>query len=101
MGLDIGERLLGSGGANFGLRSGAETFGDVGPHLDAALGVRTRQRLSVGIGDHKFHPSKAGCDHVVDGVAARTAHTEYGDTRLEFGEIWNSEIDGHGGHPIL
>ena len=54
MGLDVGHRLLGGGGADLGLGTRAETFGDVGAHLDAALGGRARQRLRVGIGDDEL-----------------------------------------------
>ena len=101
MGLDVGHGLFGGGGANLGLRSGAEAFGDVGPHLDAALGGRARQGLRVGVGDHELDALETAFDHVVDGVAAGSADTEYGDARLEFGEIRNSEVDGHGSLPIL
>src|SRR4029078_8489794 len=40
-------------------------------------------------------------DHVVDGIAAGPPDTEYGDARLEFGQIRNSEVYGHGAVPFL
>ena len=96
MSLDVGHRLLGGGGADLGLRACAESFGDVGSHLNAALGGRARQGLRVGVGDDELDALQTAFDHVVDGIAARPADTEYGDARLEFGEIRNSEIDRHG-----
>ena len=82
--------------ADVGLGAGAETFGDMDAHLDAALGARAQQSLRIGVGDHELDAAQAGGDHVVDGVAARSAHTKHGDPRLELGEIWNLEIDRHG-----
>ena len=97
MRLDVGHGLFGGGRADVGLGAGAEAFGDMGAHLDAALGARAQQRLGVGVGDDELDAAQARGDHVVDGVAARSAHTEHGDPRLELGEIWNLEIDRHGG----
>jgi hypothetical protein len=101
MGLDVGHCLFGRGSTDFRLRASAETLGHVGSHLNAALAVRARQRLRVGVGDDELDALETAFDHVVDGIAAGTADTEYGDARFEFGQIWNSEVDGHGGHPIL
>ena len=38
--LDLGDRLLGGGAADFGPRAGAEALGDVRPELDAVFGHR-------------------------------------------------------------
>jgi hypothetical protein len=101
MGLDVGHGLFGGGRADLGLRPGAEPFGHVGAHLDAALRTRARERLGVGVGDDELDAPETRRNHVVDGVAAGSADTEYGDARLEFSEIWNSEVNGHGRLPIL
>ena len=101
MGLDVGHGLFRGSGANFRLRSGTETFGDIRAHLNAAFGARARQSLRVGIGDHELNALQTAFDHVVDGVAACAADTEYGDARLEFSQVRNSEVDGHGRLPIL
>ena len=97
MRLDVGHGLFGGGRSDVRLGAGAEAFGDMGAHLNAALGARAQQRLGVGVGDDELDAAQARGDHVVDGVAARSAHTEHGDPRLELGEIWNLEIDRHGG----
>ncbi len=101
MGLDVGHGLLGRGRADLRLGAGTETFGDVGAHLNAALGGRAHQGLRVGVGDDELHALEAAFDHVVDGVAAGAAHSEHGNARLEFGQIWNSEVDSHGGFQSL
>ena len=97
MRLDVGHGFFSRRRADVGLGAGAEAFGDMGAHLDAALGARAQQCLRIGVGDDELDAAQAGGDHVVDGVAARSAHTEHGDPRLELGEIWNLEIDRHGG----
>ena len=48
---DFVDHLLGRGAADFRLRAGAETLGDLHAHLDDALGLGHGQRLRVGIGD--------------------------------------------------
>ncbi len=48
---DLVDHFLGGGAPDFGLRAGAETFGDLHAHLDDALGLRHGQRLGIGIGD--------------------------------------------------
>ena len=97
MRLDVGHRLFRRRRADVRLGARAEALGHVVAHLNAALGARAQQRLGVGVGDHKLDTAQAGGDHVVDGIAARSAHTEHGDPRLELGEIWNLEIDRHSG----
>ena len=55
------------------------------------------QRLGVGVGDHELHPFQARADHVVDGVAARPAHAENGDARLQlFALIGHDQVQCHG-----
>src|SRR5262245_3926093 len=99
MRLDVGHRLFGGRGADLWLGARAETLGDVRAHLDAPLGGRASQSLRVGVGDHELDPLEAAFDHVVDGIAAGPADTEYRYARLEFGQIRNSQIDGHGAVP--
>ncbi len=45
------------------------------------------RRLSVGVGDDEIDPGEAGRDHVVDGVAARSADTDDGQLGLQIREI--------------
>ena len=93
---DLVDHLLGRGAADVRLRAGAEALGDLNAHLDDALGLRQGERLRVGVGDDEIAAEQAGRDHVVDGVAAGAADTEYGDPRLELPDIGHLEIDGHG-----
>ena len=93
---DLVDHLFGGRAPDFGLRAGAEAFGDLHAHLDDALGLRHGQRLRVGVGDDEVAALQAGRDHVVDGVAAGAADTEHGDPRLEFPDVRHLQIDGHG-----
>ena len=54
MRLDVGHGLFGGGGADVRLGACTEAFGDMGAHLDAALGARAQQRLGVGVGDDEL-----------------------------------------------
>ena len=93
---DLVDHFFRGGAADFGLRSGAETFGHLHAHLHDALGLRHRERLGVGIGDDEIDALQAGGDHIVDGVAARAADTEHGDAGLELTDVGDIQIDGHG-----
>ena len=77
------DRLLGGGAPDIGLRPGAEPLGDVDAHLDTPFRKGLRQGLGVGVGNHEFDAFEMGCDHVVDGIAARAADADDGNTRLE------------------
>ena len=88
--------LLRRGAPDLGLRAGAEALGDLHAHLDDALGLGQGQRLRVGVGDDEVDALQAGLDHVVDGIAARAAHTEHGDARLELADVGQGEVDRHG-----
>ena len=70
--------------AHFGLRAGAEAAGHLHAHLDDAVGLRTGQRLGVGIGDEELDAFEPGLDHVVDGIAAGAADPTHDDARLQF-----------------
>ncbi len=94
--LDFVDDLLRSGSAHIGLRPGAEALGDLRAHLHDAFSLRHGEGLCIGVSDDEVHPLKAGGDHVVDGIAARAADTENGDTRLQLANIGYVEIDGHG-----
>ena len=84
---DLVDHLFGRGAADFRLRAGAETFGDLHAHLHDALGLRHGQRLGVGIGDDEVDALQPGRDHVVDGIAAGAADTEHGDPRLQLPDV--------------
>ncbi len=77
------------------MRAGAETLGDGDAELDDALRFAERQRLRIGIGADEVDPVETRKDHVVHGVAASAADTEYGDAGLQLLDIGDSEIDGH------
>ena len=84
---DFVDDFLRGGGADIGLRTGAEALGDLGAHLHDALRLRHRERLRVGVGDDEIDPLQPGGDHVVDGVAAGAADAEHGDPRLQLADI--------------
>ena len=90
------DHFLRRGGADVRLRAGAEALGDLRAHLHDALRLRHRERLRVGVGDDEIHPLQSGGDHVVDGVATGAAYAEHGNPRLQFANIRDVEIDGHG-----
>ena len=56
---DLVDHLFGGGAADFGLRAGAETLGDLHAHLDDAFGLRHGQRLGVGVGDDELDALQA------------------------------------------
>ncbi len=93
---DLVDRLLGRGAADFRLRAGAKAFGDLHAHLHDALGLRHGKRLRVGIGDDEIDALQSGGDHVVDGISAGAADPEHGDARLQFPNVGDFQIDGHG-----
>ncbi|MNI10177.1 hypothetical protein D3C73_632770 [compost metagenome] len=76
--------LLGGVHADFGVGARAQTLRDRLAQLDATVGLGEAQVLGVGVGDDELHPLKAGVDHVVDGVSARSADAEDDDARLQF-----------------
>src|SRR5271169_401268 len=93
---DLIDHFLCRGCADIGLRAGPEPLGDLGAHLDDALGLRHGQRLRVGIGDDEIDALQSGGDHVVDGIAAGPAYAEYRDPRLQLANVRDVEIDSHG-----
>ena len=72
------------------MRSRTQALGQGRAHLDLAFGQALRQRLGIGIGDHEVNPVEARFDHVGHGIAACPPDAEYGDPRLEFGQIRDS-----------
>ena len=88
-------RFFRGGAADFGLRAGAEAFGDLQAHLDDALGLRRGERLRVGVGDEEIDAGQAGGDHVVDGVAAAAADAANHDAGLQFPQFGSLKIDRH------
>ena len=93
---DFIEHFLGRGGADVRLRTGAETLGDLGAHLDDARRLGHRERLRVGIGDDEIDPLQSGGDHVVDGVTTGSTNSEHGDARFQFTDVGGSKIECHG-----
>ena len=85
---DLGHGFLGAGAADIGLRARAQTFGGGGAQLDAVLGLGLGQSLGVGIGDDEVDAFEARLDHVVDGIAAGTAHAQHGDAGTQFLGLW-------------
>jgi hypothetical protein len=79
-----------------GLRTGAEALGDLSAHLHDALRLGHRERLRVGVSDDKINPLQSGGDHVVDGIAARSADAEYGNPGLQLADVWGCQIECHG-----
>ena len=73
--------------ADIGTRSGAKALRQLSADLNPMLGFGVNQRLRVGVGDQEFDAFELRGDHVVDGIAARTADPEHKNARLEFGEI--------------
>ena len=96
--LDRVKNLLGSGAADVGLRTRAETSCRPHTHLDDLFGAGARhgERLSVGVGDDEVDALEPGVDHVIDGVATRAADTEDGDPRLQFADVEFLRVDVHG-----
>ncbi len=88
--------LLGRGGADIRLRTGAEALRDLRAHLHDALRLGHRQRLRVGIGDDEIDPLQSGGDHVVDGVAAGATTPNTVMRGFSSLNVRNVEIDGHG-----
>ena len=56
---DILDGLLGRGLADLGLRSGAETFGQLDAELEAMSGARDGKRLRIGVGDDEVDARRA------------------------------------------
>ena len=56
---DLVDHLLGGGPSDLGLRARAEALGHLHAHLDDALGLRHRERLGIGVGDHEVDALKA------------------------------------------
>ena len=93
---DFVDRLFGGGAADFRLRAGAETFGDLQAHLDDALGLATMVSAWASVlATDEIDAGEAGGDHVVDGVAAGAADAEDHDAGLEFPEFGRFQIDRH------
>jgi hypothetical protein len=93
--LDFLHGLFRRGAPHFRARTGAEAAGDVRPELDAVLGHRVVQRLSVGVGDDEIDAFDLGLDHVADGVAARTAHADHGDPWAQFLHRRGADVNAH------
>ena len=78
---DLVDGLFRCGAPDIGLRAGAKAAGHLRAHLDDALGLRTGERLRIGIGDDEVDAFEPRLDHVVDGIAAGAADPEHENTR--------------------
>src|SRR5690606_14250284 len=79
----------------FRLRVGAEAFGDADAELDDTVGLGHGQGLGIRVGNDEVDALEASGDHVVDSVAAAATDAEDGDPRLQLGDIWLLQLDGH------
>ncbi len=94
---DFLDRLLGRRRADRGPRACAQAFGRFHPHLDARVGPALLQGLRVGVGHDELDALQRLVDHVVHRVAARAAHPEDGDARLQlFPFRGHRQIECHG-----
>ncbi|MND89984.1 hypothetical protein D3C80_820600 [compost metagenome] len=92
---DLVEAFFSGSAADFRLRAGAETFGDLHTHLDDTLGLGHGQRLGIGIGNDEIDAFEPGSDHVVDSVTATATHAENSDPRLQLGDVRLVQLDRH------
>ena len=68
--------------------------------LDDTVGRAARERLRVGIGADKLHALHAAGNHVLDGIAAATAHTDHLDLGALVEFFGFDHFDGHLGAPV-
>jgi hypothetical protein len=83
-GTDIMERFFSRSGTNLRPRAGAETGGGAEAKLQRVFSARTRESLRVGVGYDELDALEVRLDHVVDRVAAGSAHAKNEDPRLKF-----------------
>ena len=81
---DFLDGFLGSGGPDLGARARAQPLGDLHSHLNADSRVRLLQRLRIGVGHDEINAVQLLVDHVVDGVAPRSAYAEHSELGFEF-----------------
>ena len=77
-------RSRSSSAAAWPIRFGAcaQSLGDVRTDLQLAARLAALERLCIGIDDDEFDPLHALFDHMIDGIAAATAHTHHLDHRI-------------------
>ena len=92
---DLIDRFFRGSAANLRPRAGAEALRDLEAELDAAIGKRRIERLSIGIGDHEIDALDVRAHHVRDGVAARAADADDANPRTELVDLRPDEIDAH------
>jgi hypothetical protein len=100
---DLLDRFLRRACADGGPRARAQPLGHPRAHLDAALRRGLRERLRVGVRNHELAALEVLGNHVVDGIAAGSAHAENGDTRFEvLPRLGHGEIECHRfGPPVV
>ncbi len=62
--------------AHLGVRTGAETLGDIAAELQHTIGTIALQGLRICVQADELHTVDPAVDHVVHGVAAAAAHTD-------------------------
>ena len=68
--------------------------------LDDAVGRAAGQGLRVGVGANEFHALHAAGNHVLNGVAAATAHADHLDLGALVEFFGFDHFDGHLGAPV-
>ena len=82
---DFVARFLGAAMADFGIAARAQTRRDARPDLNLLFGLRSVERLFVGVNDDKFNAGQTGFDHAVDRVGAAASNTDDFDDGLPTG----------------
>ena len=60
-----------------GIRTAAQTLGQLGADLQLGIGLIVAQCLSIGIDGDEVHALDIGIDHVIDGISAAAADTDH------------------------
>ena len=77
---DLAHGLFGSSPADFGPVARTQALRNSCAQLDTRIRLSQGQRLRVGIGDNEVHPLELCLNHVVDGVATRSANAKNRNT---------------------
>src|SRR5208282_2543253 len=67
---------------DLGIRTGAESVGELYAELNLGGGARHAQGLQVGVGDDEFDVFHAGVNHAIDRVVAAATDTDDLDTSV-------------------
>ena len=80
---DLFDRFFGSRCPDRWPRARAQSLGDPNTHLNFCGCVASLQGLRICIRNNEFRTLKLFLNHIVDCIAAGTAHTKYGDPWLQ------------------